>query len=153
MAIEYDFEESVGYWVTITALAFRRALNEELAPHGVTFRQFQVLGWLVLEGELSQRELADRMDIEPPTLAGIVDRMEAAGWVSRHGCVDDRRRKMIRVEPAAEPVWEKIAGCVRRVRSEATAALSDDQVEQLRELLRTVHETLNQRTVLPVLVE
>lgn len=153
MAIEYDFEESIGYWVTITALAFRRALNEELAPHGITFRQFQVLGWLAIERELSQRELADRMDIEPPTLAGIIDRMEAAGWVSRQGCCVDRRRKIIRVEPAAEPVWEKIAECARRVRREATAGLTDEQVEQLRDLLRTVHETLNRRAAVPVLVE
>lgn len=146
MAIEYDFEESVGYWVTVTALAFRRALNEELAPHGITFRQFQVLGWLALEGELSQRELADRMDVEPPTLAGILDRMEAADWVIRQGCPDDRRRKIICIGPAAEPVWETVAACARRVRSEATAGLTPEQVDQLRDLLRIVHETLNQRT-------
>ena len=44
--IEHDFEASVGYWVTVSALAFRKSLNEELAPHGVTYRQSQVLGWL-----------------------------------------------------------------------------------------------------------
>jgi len=146
VAIEYDFEASIGYWVTISALAFRRALNEELSPHGITFRQSQVLGWLVLEGDLSQTELAARMEVEPPTLAGIIDRMEAAGWVLRHGCDQDRRRKIIRVEPAAEPVWEKIAECARRIRSIAAEGLSEEQREQLQELLRIVHGNLTQRS-------
>ncbi|MEZ6073592.1 MAG: hypothetical protein R3C10_25775 [Pirellulales bacterium] len=45
---------------------------EELTPHGITFRQMQVMAWLMLEGELSQNELASRMIIEPPTLVGVL---------------------------------------------------------------------------------
>ena len=141
--IEHDFEASVGYWVTISALAFRKALNEELAPHGVTYRQSQVLGWLILDGELSQSELATRMDIEPPTLTGIIDRLESAGHVARHVSEADRRRKMIRIEEAATPVWKKIAECARRLRRVTTDGLTDRQVTQLRELLRIVHQNLS----------
>lgn len=90
--MDYDFEESVGYWVTITSLVFRRRLNEELQPYGITFRQSQVLGWLVLEGELSQSELGTRMEVEAPTVKGLIDRMEAAGWVKRIQCPTDRRK-------------------------------------------------------------
>ncbi|MEO2035175.1 MAG: MarR family transcriptional regulator [Planctomycetaceae bacterium] len=144
--IEHDFEASVGYWVTVSALAFRKALNEELAPHGVTYRQSQVLGWLILDGELSQSELATRMDIEPPTLTGIIDRMECAGHVARHVSDSDRRRKMIRIEEAARPVWKKIAECARRLRKVATAGLTDRQVTELLELLRIVHQNLSKRT-------
>lgn len=144
--MEYDFEESVGYWVTISSLAFRRALNEDLAPHGITFRQSQVLGWLVLEGELSQADLACRMDVEAPTLKGLVDRMEVAGWVTRTDCEQDRRKKMIRPTPAAEPVWEKIAACARTIRRDATEGLSAVEVEQLRAYLKIVYENLNRRS-------
>lgn len=146
--MDYDFEASVGYWTNVTAQAFRRALNEELAPHGITFRQAQALAWLVLEGDLSQSELAVRMEIEPPTLAGIIDRMEAAGWVRRMACADDRRKKLVRIEVEAEPVWEKFTDCARRVRAQATAGLSDREVEQLRSLLQTVHDNLTQKTAL-----
>ena len=34
--LEQDFEQSVGYWAHMMARAFERALNEELAPHGIT---------------------------------------------------------------------------------------------------------------------
>ena len=40
--IQYDFEASVGYWITLTSHFYQQQLNEELAPYGITFRQFQV---------------------------------------------------------------------------------------------------------------
>lgn len=145
MQAPYDFETSIGYWVTMTAIAFRRALNEELAPIGLTHRQSQVLCWLKLEGTLSQTELACHMDIEPPTLAGIIDRMELAGWVKRASCPEDRRKKLIQLEPAAEPVWEQIAERARKVRSLATTGLSDAESTQLLAMLKLVNENLGMR--------
>ena len=147
--MKYDFESSVGYWVTIVSLAYRKALNEELAPHGITFRQSQVLGWLVHDGVLSQSSLAAKMEVEAPTLKGLVDRMEAAGWVKRCNCMDDRRKKLIRMTSAAEPVWQKIADCARKVRREATAGLNRDETNQLLHLLRTVHNNLILRSEVP----
>src|SRR6185295_6408164 len=106
--LPYDFEQSVGCWLTRTSQAYERALNNELAPAGITFRQVQVLGWLAYQEELSQSELADRMHVEPPTLVGILDRMERDGWISRHDCPTDRRKKLIHAEAQAEPVWAEI---------------------------------------------
>ncbi len=59
----YDFEESIGYWLTVVSQAYHRALNERLAPHGITYRQSHVIGWLMLEGELTQAELARKLSL------------------------------------------------------------------------------------------
>ncbi len=138
----FDFDESVGYWLTITTQAYHRAVSDELAPHGITYRQSMVLGWLALEGELSQTELAAKMMIEPPTLVGILDRMERDGWISRHNCPSDRRKNLIRANRAAEPVWEKIVECASRVRARATAGLSDRQLAALKKLLHRIDQNL-----------
>ena len=134
MALHFDFEESIGYWLTLATQAYHRAVCDEVAPHGITYRQSMVLGWLALEGELSQAELAAKMMVEPPTLVGILDRMERDGWITRHNCPSDRRKKLIRANPAAEPVWEQIVECAVRVRAQATAGLSDRQLETLKQL-------------------
>ena len=70
--LEFDFEESVGYWVCATSHALRRSLDEELARENITFRQWEVLAWIAMSGELSQVELAERLGIEAPTLVGIL---------------------------------------------------------------------------------
>jgi MarR family transcriptional regulator for hemolysin len=142
MPLEYDFAQSIGYWLTMTTQAFHRAVSEELLPHGITYRQSMVLGWLALEGELSQTELAHKMMVEPPTLVGILDRMERDGWISRNNCPSDRRKNIIRANAAAEPVWKKIVECAKRVRERAAHGLSERQLLTLKKLLRRVGQNL-----------
>jgi len=145
--LRYDFEQSIGYWLTVATQAFHRAVSEELAPHGITYRQSQVLAWLVLEGELSQAELANKMMVEPPTLVGILDRMERDGWITRNSCPSDRRKKLIRATTTAEPVWEKIAERGRRVRAGATKGLTEQEIETLKQLLVRVNRNLDRGSV------
>jgi MarR family transcriptional regulator for hemolysin len=142
--MNYDFENSIGFWLTLTTQAYHRAVSEELAPHGITYRQSMVLAWLALEGELTQTELACKMMIEPPTLVGILDRMERDGWIARHDCPTDRRKKIVRAKDAAEPVWDQIVQCALRVRSLATEGLDESQLAALRSLLQRVHQNLKE---------
>jgi MarR family transcriptional regulator for hemolysin len=140
--LDYDFENSVGFWICQSSHALQRAFNEELAPQGITWRQCQVLGCLALEGPLSQTDLADRMRIEPPTLVGILDRMERDGWIRRDGDKRDRRRKLVHPQPAAKPVWSKIVSCAKRVRAKATRGMSASQLSELKKLLNIVQSNL-----------
>jgi MarR family transcriptional regulator for hemolysin len=142
MPLEYDFENSIGFWLITGSQAYQRAVNDELAPQGITYRQCQVLAMLSLLGPTSQAELAQKMEVEPPTLVGILDRMERDGWIHRECCAEDRRRKLIHATRNAEPVWNKITASARRVRSQATKGLSAGQLEQLKELLDIVRRNL-----------
>jgi MarR family transcriptional regulator for hemolysin len=140
--LEYDFENSAGFWICTAAHDYQQAFNEELAPQGITFRQAQVLGCLALAGPLAQNELAERMRIEPPTLVGVLDRMERDGWIRRDGDKRDRRRKLIHPTAAARPAWAKIVTVANRVRERATRGLTASQLTQLRKLLALVQANL-----------
>lgn len=141
--LQYDFEDSIGYWIASAHHSYMRVFNELLEPHGITFRQAQLLGYLAAEGPMSQSELAMRMMIEPPSLVGILDRAEEAGLIERRGCSDDRRRKLIHTMPAADEVWEKIVRCAREIRRQAVVGLSVDEIETLRYLLAKVRENVS----------
>jgi MarR family transcriptional regulator for hemolysin len=140
--LEQDFETSIGYWGWKVSRAFERALNEELTPHGITYRQWQVLGWLALEGELSQGELADKMQIEAPTLVRILDRMERDGWIERHPDESDRRKKFVRPTPRVEPIWEQILAAIRRVRARATEGMDPQVIALVRQTLVEMNDNL-----------
>ncbi len=136
--LKHNFEESIGFWICMASRAFERAMNEQLSPTGITYRQCQVLGWLALEGDLSQTDLADRMRIEPPTLVGILDRMEREGWIRRENCSDDRRRKLIRALPKAEPIWSTIIACSDAVRDRGNQGLTREEQALLKSLTSRV---------------
>ncbi|MHC2066759.1 MarR family winged helix-turn-helix transcriptional regulator [Bremerella sp. T1] len=134
----YDFNASTGYWITLASHHYEQRIDAELRPFGITFRQFQVIGWLKYEGPLTQSDLARRMTIEPPTLAGIMARMETMNWIVRANCDQDRRKKYLDVGPDAEPVWEQITAVLKKVREKATAGMAPEEVEKLHELLERV---------------
>lgn len=140
--LQFDFENSVGYWVFATKHELSRALNDELSAHGITYRQWEVLAWISFSPDLSQCELAENMSIEAPTLVGVLDRMERDGWIQRVPGETDRRRKLIRPTQKVEPLWAKMVDCAHRVRARATEGLSVEQLDQMRDTLATIRANL-----------
>lgn len=139
---DYDYTDSIVFWVLPSARAMRRALNEEFAKLGVTHQQWRVLLRLARQRDTCQAELAKQMTIEPPTLAGILDRMERNGWISRRPHPTDKRRKVVNLEPRIEPVWDQLVACSKRVRARAVRGLTPEQLTALRDALATVQRNL-----------
>jgi len=140
--LDIDYRKSVGHWVFTAAHAMACAMNDELAVHGITFRQFEVLAWLSRERELSQSDLAERMRIEAPTLVGVLDRMERDGWIQRIPDDNDRRKKLIRPTDRVMPAWAQMVACGEAVRARATRGLSEEQLTALRETLSAICENM-----------
>ena len=141
--LEYDFKESIGYSVARAYRALRMALDAKLARYGITFRQWQVLASLALEGEISQVKLAQLIGVEGPTLVRILDRMEQNGWINRNISPSDRRQKLITPTKKVENVWRKMTECAHGVRNNAIKGISNKDIANLRRLLEKISENLD----------
>lgn len=145
--LDYDWENSVGYWVCTTSHALRRALGTRLAREGITLRQFEVLAWLSCKGSGSQAELAEHLGIEPNTLAGVVSRMERDGLLERRNCQQDRRKNTIHPTEKSEEIWHSVTDSCHEVRSQATAGFTPEELTQFRQLCERIRENLNEPAV------
>ena len=58
---------------------------------GMTRAQWAILIWLERQPGLSQKELAELLEVEPITVARLIDRLEARGMVERRADPRDRR--------------------------------------------------------------
>ena len=96
---------------------------------------------------MPQRELAERMLIEAPTLVGVLDRMERDGWIRRVTDHRDRRRKLIRVTQQVEPVWAKMVDCALALRAEATQGIDQETLDVVRKTLTTMRRNLSGEAV------
>ncbi len=111
---------------------------------GITYRQWEVLARIALQGELSQTELAEALGIEAPTLVGILDRMERDGWLDRYCCPNDRRKKRIRATDKADAVWARMVDCAHRVRAQSREGLSQEDLEHLRATCARIRANLEE---------
>lgn len=141
--LTYDFHSDLGYWLHIAAHRFEEAMRLELSEDGISYRQCQILAWLALEGELCQARLAELMNVRPPSIVKVLDRMDRDGLIVRRPHASDRRMRMIRPTRKAVPVWKRIVACARRVRRRSEQGLSDSEVVRLRDLIGRVYENLD----------
>ena len=82
-----------------TADVLRTDIERVLAPFGVTGQQYNVLRILRGAGPepLPTLEIAERMIERAPGITRLLDRLEAAGLVTRERCHEDRRRVLCRI--------------------------------------------------------
>ncbi len=84
---------------------FRPILNH----FGVTEQQWRILRVLDERGQLEPRELCDLCQIQSPSMAGVLARMEDMGLVRRARLPEDQRRVMVRLAPKGDRLISEIA--------------------------------------------
>lgn len=79
----------------------RKLLDNEMQPAGLTRSQWSVLACLARQEihGLTQSDLAKALEIGKVTLGGLVDRLEAKGFVRRELDREDRRVKRLALTP------------------------------------------------------
>ena len=98
---------------------------------GMTRAQWTILIWLDRQPGLSQKELADFLEVEPITVARLVDRLEARGLVERRADPADRRIWRLHLLPAAGPILTAIAAQRAELLHTITSGLDPEARETL----------------------
>jgi MarR family transcriptional regulator, transcriptional regulator for hemolysin len=102
-----------------TARAWRTKLDQRLRPLGLTQGKWRTLIHLSQGGnKLTQKEIAERMGIEEPTLAGLLDRLQEDGWIKRQESPNDRRCKIIHLQRRSKAVLDEIFNTAHGLRHE-----------------------------------
>jgi len=70
--------------------------------YGMGFARGRVLWALQESGPVVMRALSQQLGISPRTVTGLIDALEADGWVTRTPHPDDRRATIISITPTAE---------------------------------------------------
>ncbi|WP_458374139.1 MarR family transcriptional regulator [Pseudomonas laurylsulfatiphila] len=98
---------------------WRAELDRRLAGMGLSQARWLVLLHLArFEEAPTQRELAQSVGVEGPTLARLLDSLESQGLVQRQAVLEDRRAKKIVLCAPALPLIEQIETIATQLRHE-----------------------------------
>lgn len=75
------------------------------------------------------------LDVEPITLARIIDRLECSGLVERRVDPTDRRARLLFLGPDAAPLLEQLRKLGAETREVALAGIGEADRERLTELI------------------
>ncbi|MFK3795390.1 MULTISPECIES: MarR family transcriptional regulator [unclassified Pseudomonas] len=132
-------EHRFGMQLANLSRGWRAELDRRLADLGLSQARWLVLLHLSRFKEApTQRELAQSVGVEGPTLARLLDSLESQGLVRRQAVVEDRRAKKILLCDTARPLIEKIETIATALRHELFEGIDE---QELRVCMR-VHSTI-----------
>lgn len=108
---------------------WRKMLDERLKDLGVTQARWSTMVYLDKGGEgLTQRELANLMAIENPTLVRLLDSLEEQGLIERRPCPNDRRARRLHLTRAGRAFMDDLSERAEILREQMLEGISDDDI-------------------------
>ncbi len=104
-----EFERDLLFLLHDVARLLRVDADKRARAHGMTRAQWAILVWLERQPGISQKELAELLEVEPITVARLIDRLEGRGMVERRPDPRDRRIWRLHLSPPAHQVLREIS--------------------------------------------
>lgn len=110
-------------------MAGRQArLAEQLGAPVPTPTQAGALFMLAKCDGLTMGELAQALDLEPPAVSGLVQRIEAMAWAERRPCPDDRRTQRVWLRAQGQALLPALREGMASVNDALAAGFTDDEL-------------------------
>ncbi len=136
--MSFDRSQSAGYLINHLARIFEQALAKRIKPLGLVPGQFPVLLALWEEDGLTQRELVERLDVEQPTMANTLARMERDGLIVRTPHPEDRRAQIVRLTPHVRALEGPATAAATEVNQMLLAGLPEPAQQAFIAAMRTI---------------
>jgi DNA-binding MarR family transcriptional regulator len=131
-----------GFLIHDVSRLRRVVVDRSLKPLGITRSQWWVLAFLSRRDGMTQTALAADLDLTKVAIGGLLDRMEAAGFVERRADQNDGRARRIYLTRAGAKLVSTIRETVESIELEILSRVPDDELSQAAETLRKLKDTL-----------
>ena len=118
-----------------STMSFFRPVLQEI---GLTEQQWRVIWALNEYKELESKQLAELCCILSPSLTGIINRLEANGYIKRRKSTEDQRRMLISLTDKSKRMFNEVSPRLEARYAEMTSQLSAEKMQLLKELLEEI---------------
>lgn len=117
---------------------FDAAVREE----GLTLARARALFAISRRGPLTQKELAEELEIETPTLVRVLDGMARQNLIVRTEDENDRRAKRIAMTETGRAAYDRMHVLATDLRAQIAAEISSDDIEIALSVVRRLTRNL-----------
>jgi DNA-binding MarR family transcriptional regulator len=129
---------SVGFTVSTTGYAVARRFREILAPLELEPREFALLRAVDAAEGQSQQAIGEQLRIPASRMVAFVDALETRRLLERRQNETDRRARALHLTDAGGGILRRAFDLATAFENDLCAELSEEEREQLLELLRRV---------------
>lgn len=131
-------ERFVGFNLSRAETLVRRLVLEHLAPCQLTLAEFSLLSLVSVNKGVNQRQAGEVLEIAPPNMAHLVDRLANRGLLKRVRGRQDRRVQMLSLSEAGLELLAHAESLVEEQEAKVSSVLTAEEQSQLLALLNKV---------------
>jgi len=135
-------DKNLCYEINRLARMLMAKINEQTKPHGVSQGQLPVLCCLDEESGQTQAELCKNIQVEQPTMANTLSRMERDGLIYKVACEQDRRQTKIFLSEQTRPTVDLLQEKSTEVVNRMTRDMSVEEVAEFKRLVKLAMQAL-----------
>ena len=128
--------------VVVMTILIARIIDRQAHSLGLTRPQWQLLLHLHRHEGMTQTQLAAALELSVPTVANLVHRLVARGWIEIRVDPAHRLNKYLYLLPTAHPLLREVHALAHKVDSQSLRGMRAQDVAQLLELLAGMKRNL-----------
>ncbi len=131
--------ELVGYNCRRAYVQIHKTFLERMAGYQLRPVEFSVLAVLRANPLLTQKQLSRALNVSPPNLAVLLDRLQSRGLLTRERNPLDGRSQVLSLTEGGRQMVVKAERTAQALELEATSMLSDSERRTLIRLLQKIY--------------
>jgi DNA-binding MarR family transcriptional regulator len=131
-----------GFLIHDVSRLRRIVVDRALRPLGITRSQWWVLAFLSRRDGMKQAALANDLDLTRVAIGGLLDRLEAGGFIERRADASDGRARRVFLTRSGAKLVSTIREAVERIELEILAHIPEKDLTQAAATLVVLKETL-----------
>ncbi len=122
----------------------RTLFDARVKQRGLTFARARTMMLLDRMEILSQKDLAEELEIETPTMVRLLDGLEKQGFIERRSVDGDRRAKQIVMTPLGAELASEVNQLARELRAEFLQGVDDKALVATLEVIRAINRNIGE---------
>lgn len=144
-----DLHELPGHLIRRLQQIAVAVFLQETESLGVTPVQFAALQAVAATPGIDQRTLAGQIGLDTSTVAGVVDRLESRGLLSRAVSPSDRRARVLMPTPAGSQTLRAVQPAMLRAQERILAPLPRAERREFVRMLKVLVDANNEHSRAP----
>ncbi|KAJ53832.1 DNA-binding MarR family transcriptional regulator [Clostridium tetanomorphum] len=140
----FDIDTCVAFITNSSAKRIAECFNDRLSKLGITRVQWIALYFMGKYENISQSELAEKMDIKASSVARLIDRMERDEYVIRQRDENDRRIIHLVLTEKGKELREKIMPEGEKMSKLASKGLTEEEIGIFKKVLEKMKENVEE---------
>lgn len=133
-----ELKECMNFLLSVSQNKVFKYFSKLLEEYGLTPAQYGVLNCLWSEGQLSPKQIGGFMYLEAPTISGILDKMQKAGFIERSVDPENRRNVLVVATQKSMELQDKVEAATVEMNNTALQNLSASDKAVLIKSLDTI---------------